>query len=55
MKKTRKKRGPRPKVIRADGVSWQDAMKHALKKPKPAEGWPEDKTPPDPDAEKASG
>ncbi len=37
----RKKRGRKPKALRADGVDWQDAMKHALKKPKPKDGWEE--------------
>ena len=27
------------KHLKADGVDWSDAMKHALSKPKPKEAW----------------
>lgn len=32
--------GPKPETIRADGADWKDAMRHAMNKPKPQEGWP---------------
>lgn len=35
-----KKRGPKPETLKAEGVDWQDAIKHALEKEKPEE-WPE--------------
>ena len=34
------KRGPRPDHLKVEG-NWQDAVKEALGKEKPAEGWPE--------------
>ncbi|MCH7547229.1 MAG: hypothetical protein IID30_12585 [Planctomycetes bacterium] len=36
-----KKRGPKPETLKAEGVDWEDAIAHALKKKKPEEGWPE--------------
>lgn len=35
------KPGPRPETLRAEGVDWKDAIKHALRKPKPKDGWPD--------------
>jgi hypothetical protein len=40
MKKPSKKRGPVPDVLKIGGVGWKDAMKTALGKKKPPEGWP---------------
>lgn len=37
---TKKKRGPKEEVLKAEGVDWQEAMAHALRKSKPKEGWP---------------
>jgi len=37
----RQKPGPKPEHLRAEGVDWQDALKHALSKPKPPKGWDE--------------
>jgi hypothetical protein len=36
-----KKPGPDPETLNAKGVDWKDALKHAMRKKKPAEGWPE--------------
>jgi len=38
----KKKTGPKPKTINAEGVDWKDALKHTLNKPKPKDGWPKD-------------
>lgn len=32
-------RGRKPKRLNTEGVDWKDALGHALKKPKPEEGW----------------
>ncbi len=40
MTKKRKKRGPKPEDLKIQG-DWGDALKKALKKEKPAEGWPD--------------
>ncbi len=34
------KTGPKPDTVKID-VDWEDAVKKALKKKKPKEGWPE--------------
>lgn len=34
-------RGPKPETLKAEGVDWEDAITHALKKTKPEGGWPE--------------
>ena len=39
-KATKRNPGPNPEHLRANGVDWKDALKHALQKPKP-EHWPE--------------
>ena len=41
------KPGPKPERVKTDG-DWQDAVKKALKKPRPKEGWPK----PDDDSHK---
>jgi len=47
-KNSKKKPGTKPEHVIADGVAWQEAMKHALQKPKPKKGWAEaEVTPPD--------
>lgn len=41
MRKSQKnKRGPKPETIKAEGVDWEQAIDHALHKPKPKGGWP---------------
>ena len=40
-KKKPKKPGPSPETLKAEGADWEDAMRHALNKPKPAEGFPD--------------
>lgn len=37
-----KKRGPKPDTLKIEG-DWKKAVKGALKKKRPAEGWPSDK------------
>ena len=32
--------GPEPERLKIEG-DWEDAMKRAMEKPKPAEGWPD--------------
>jgi hypothetical protein len=41
MKKKRQKRGPKPDKLQIDG-DWQEALKKAVKKKKPENGWPEE-------------
>ncbi len=36
----RKKLGPKPKTLKAEGADWEEAIKHSLQKPKPKHGWP---------------
>jgi hypothetical protein len=48
-----KKRGPKEETLKIEGMSWQDAIAHALKKPRPSDGWPKD-TPAKPAIEAAS-
>lgn len=47
------KPGPEPERLKIDG-DWEDAVKEALNKPKPAEGWgpepPKDQEPEDDEA-----
>jgi hypothetical protein len=38
-KKAKKRRGPSAERVKIDG-NWSEAMKKALKKKRPAEGWP---------------
>jgi hypothetical protein len=40
MGKQKKHRGPKPDHLQLEG-NWQDAVKKAIKKEKPADGWPE--------------
>jgi hypothetical protein len=45
MKKKKKQKGapgPKPELLRIEG-NWKDAVKTALKKQKPASGWPQPK------------
>lgn len=37
--KKSKRRGPEPKTLRGEG-DWRDAVRKALKKERPPEGWP---------------
>ena len=41
-----KKPGPEPDRLKIDG-DWEDAVKKALSKPRPAEGWPKPDDPAD--------
>lgn len=34
------KRGPEPERLKIEGMTWQQAIKKALSKPRPPEGWP---------------
>lgn len=40
-KKSLNKRGPKPDTVKIEG-GWVQAVKKALKKKRPAEGWPKD-------------
>lgn len=42
MKRINKKRGPKPENLTIKG-DWQEAVKKAIKRGKPPEGWPKDK------------
>lgn len=44
-KDRRDKPGPKPDHLKLEG-DWEEAMKKALKKEKPKEGWPADKDKP---------
>jgi len=32
--------GPKPEVLRIEGMNWKEAVKKAFQKEKPASGWP---------------
>lgn len=34
------KPGPKPDTLKIEGLSWQDAIRKALAKPRPQSGWP---------------
>lgn len=36
----KKKPGPAPDHVKLDDENWEEAISKAVKKPKPAEGWP---------------
>ena len=36
----KKQPGPTPDRLKLDGVTWEDAVKKALEKKRPKEGWP---------------
>jgi hypothetical protein len=38
-KKQKNKRGPKPDTLKIEG-DWEQAMKKAIRKEKPEEGWP---------------
>lgn len=40
--KSKQRRGPKPDTVKIMG-NWQDAVGKALKKKRPAEGWPKPK------------
>jgi hypothetical protein len=44
MAKRRKKRGPKPNHLKIRG-DWKEAVKRAVSKKKPKEGWPEKEKP----------
>lgn len=37
--KKKRKRGPVPETLKAEGVDWKDALRHLLRKKKPEDGW----------------
>ena len=41
-KRSPEKAGRKPEHLKAEGVDWKDALKHAMKKPKPEKKWPEE-------------
>jgi len=43
MKKKRQKRGPKPNHLQLDNENWEDAVKKAVLKKKPKDGWPKEK------------
>ena len=38
--KKKKTPGPRPEILRIEGINWKDAVKKSFEKQKPVEGWP---------------
>ena len=42
MTKSKEKRGPKPERIKIEG-DWEDAVKKALEKKRPEDGWPDHK------------
>lgn len=40
MKKKREKRGPEPENLKIDEDNWKNAVKKAITKKKPKDGWP---------------
>ena len=42
-----KRPDPIPESLSVDNVDWKDALKHALGKPKPEEGWSTEQEPPE--------
>jgi hypothetical protein len=32
--------GPKPEVLKIEGIKWKDAVKKSFEKQKPPEGWP---------------
>lgn len=40
-KKEPQKRGPKPDHLQIDEENWEDAIKKAVSKKKPADGWPD--------------
>ena len=46
-RKTDSKRGPKPETLKAEGVEWEEAIAHALKKKKPEEADQEKEGQPD--------
>jgi len=43
VKKKKQSPGPKPEVLRIEGIKWKDAIKESFRKEKPAEGWPKPK------------
>jgi hypothetical protein len=39
--KKRLKQGPKPNHLKIDADNWEDAVKKAIRKGKPKEGWPD--------------
>lgn len=40
-KESKKTKGPNPDILKIEDMNWKDAVKKAVKKKKPKEGWPE--------------
>jgi len=40
--KTKKKRGPKPEVLKIHELDWKDAIKRSFQKEKPPSGWPKE-------------
>ena len=40
MSKDKKKRGPKPNRLKIEDESWENAIKKAIQKKKPKNGWP---------------
>lgn len=38
--KPKKKRGPKPEILKIRGLDWEEAVKRSLQKKKPSDGWP---------------
>jgi hypothetical protein len=39
-KRVKAKRGPKPELLKIEGMKWGDAVKKSFQKKKPATGWP---------------
>jgi hypothetical protein len=40
VKRQQTKRGPKPKILKIEGMNWEEAVQKSFQKKKPAEGWP---------------
>jgi hypothetical protein len=38
--KPKKKRGPKPELLKIRGLGWKEAVKRSFQKKKPPDGWP---------------
>ena len=44
MKRQQIKRGPKPDILKIEGMDWKEAVKKSFEKKKPPEGWPKPST-----------
>jgi hypothetical protein len=44
VKRQQTKRGPKPDILKIEGVNWKEAIKKSFEKKKPPEGWPKRST-----------